>query len=424
MNLKRKIASIIAAGTVLLNATPAFAMSVTLSGNLSGSTNYADLDFDQDVNVDQNNDADVDNSVTIYTNTGANDVKDVASGDVSIDTGDTEVGVAIQNTLNSNVASVDVCGGCVFTGDFKIAQNASGTDNDIAVDVDQDIDVDQDNDADVVNDVDVAAKSGYNKVNDVTGDAEVEVTTGKVVVNPVMIKNTLNSNVAVVGGGDDEDKGTLSAWITGNLSDSDSYIDLDFDQDTDVDQDNDANVANDVDVLGDSGHNEIRDIAGALATIDTGDVEIGVLVDTMANFNTALVADCCLLDLDAGIKENASKSDNDIALDLDNDLDVDQDNDLDCDGGHGYFLLDLFGKGKGGKCSDVDITGLSGSNKVADATSSDDPAIDTGDTGVAVEVENTANANVFQSGSEGEVEIDLDFSELADMLEDLLDLLK
>ena len=432
MDLKKKIASVVAAGSILLNlAAPVLALSVTIDGNLSNSDNFVDLDLNRTTNVDQKNDADVDNDVTVSTNTGGNKVKDVAGGDVEVDTGDTVVGVAVNNTLNSNTALVDNCGGCSLTGDFKISNNASNTDNDIKLDQDNEVDVDQKNNADVDNDVDVTAKSGGNKVKDVTGGSTVEVDTGDVTVNPVVVLNKLNANMALVGG--DGESGSLSAWVTGNLSKSTNFIDLDFDSKTHLNQKNDADVDNDVAVSGNSGYNSVKDVAGAMATIDTGDVEVGVLVDTEANFNWADTNNCCLVSVDAGIKNNASKTDNDIALDLDDNLDVDQKNDLDCDGyGRPWVLSFWRNFRRGDKCSDVDVTAYTGKNAVMDATSGDDPAVDTGKAEVGVEVMNTGNENYFGSGdfdsfpsTDGgsSVVIDLDFGEVLDMLSQILSLL-
>ena len=164
--------------------------------------------------------------------------------------------------------------------------------------------------------------------------------------------------------------------------------------------------------------------------IDTDKVEVGVLVDTMANLNVAMVDDCCISDFLAKIADNGRQTDNDIELDLTDELNVDQDNDLDCDGGKKspFPWLESFWFGKdGGKCADVDITAGSGGNGAADIGGGGlgDPSTDTGPVGVAVEVATTANANHygtgdFDLGDDTSVDIDIDFSGLMELLEDLL----
>ena len=436
MELKKKIAAAIAGGALLLNiASPIAAASYTISGNNSGSDNYIDVKTDRDTTVTQNNDAHVDNSVTIKATTGGNTAKNVAGGDVTIDTGGSNVGVKVDNALNTNVADVNLCNGCATGGEFKISGNNSYTDNDIKYRNDSDVKLTQDNDAKVNNDVNITAGSGYNRVSDVVG-GHVEVDTGMVTVNPVIIKNTLNSNWASLTSGGSDDESTLSAWIVDNNTDSDSYIDLRSDSDLKVRQNNDADIANDVAVAGDSGHNRVRDVAGAGVLIDTGDVEVGVAIDNMANFNWASVEDCCLLGLDLKIAGNNSHSDNDIAVKLDSDTYLNQDNDFDCSGGrnnYGDFLSRFFkggDYGKGGKCSDVNVTAGSGGNSVKDSsTANGDPEIYTGGSAVGVDVSNEANINTIgggeaESGDGGtSVHVNVDFGELTQLLHQLLDLL-
>ncbi|MBI2009728.1 MAG: hypothetical protein HYS86_00980 [Candidatus Chisholmbacteria bacterium] len=430
---QKKIVGALAGASILVSTlTPAvLAASYEISGNGRDSTSLIETDLERKVDVQQDNDADVKNDVTVYTNTGNNKANDNIGGNVSIDTGNTDVGVQISNNLNTNFAEVDNCGGCAFDGEFKIANNGRDSDNTIEFDAESKVEVDQDNDAKVKNYVDVTAKTGDNDANDNNGGS-VEIDTGNVKVNPVAIWNTLNANFARVsnGGGD----GELSARIVGNLRKSANLIDLDFESKVDVQQDNDADVANDVDVYGNSGNNDANDNHGSVE-IDTGNVEIGVLVDTAANFNLADVEDCCLLDLDAKIGENGRDSDNTIELDLEDKLEVDQDNDLDCDGGHkkrgGWGEWgEWWKKDKGGKCADVDLTAKTGDNDANDnGAGGGDPSIDTGDADVAVEVSNSGNVNEFGDGDFDlpgggtSVDIDLDFGGLMELLEELLDLL-
>lgn len=421
MNLTKKMTTAVATMAMLANfALPVAAQ--TISGNNSDSSNYINTDYDYDFDLDQNNDADVNNSVTVSLNSGGNTVKDVVGGEVEVETGDVEAGVQIMNQLNMNVAAFDTCGSCGMAGDFKIADNNSKTDNDIDYDYDSDVDLDQDNDADVENDVDVTGKSGDNEVDDVV-NGDISVKTGKVSINPIIIKNALNANWAVVSSSDEEEEG-VSAWILGNNSDSDNFINLDADHDLDLDQDNDADVENDVAVSAYSGKNDVDDVAGAGVTIDTGDVEVGVMVDTMANFNMAAVEDCCFLgDQETKIADNNVDTDNDIEVDLDLDIDLDQDNDFDCGGGKNWFpWFKGFDKGyKGGSdCNDVDVTGGTGDNEVEDASAGGhDPEIKTGDAAAAVSLSTSANVNVEGT----DVEFDFDFGDVADMLGDLFDLL-
>jgi len=414
------------------------AATYEVSGNGRDSKSFINVDTERKVEVDQDNKADVNNDVTINLDTGRNRANDTVGGNVDIDTGNAEAGVSIDNSLNTNIADVDLCGGCAFSGDALIEGNGRDSKNDIELDSKSKVDLDQNNRAKVDNDVDITGNSGRNRANDTVG-GDVDIDTGNVKVNPVAIWNTLNTNYARVSGGDNE--GSLSARILGNARDSKNFINLDFESKIDLDQDNKANVNNDVTLDLDSGRNRANDTVGGLVDIDTGNIEAGVLVDTAANFNLADVEDCCLLDLDAKIAGNGRDSKNDIAVDLTDKLDVDQDNDLDC-GGHDWWrkrgprqILDgrwpWFDKG-GDKCADVDITGNTGRNKANDTNGGGDgdPAIDTGDADVSVEVYNSGNVNEFGNadfdlpgGGGTSVDIDLDFGGLLELLQDLLGLL-
>jgi len=418
MNTQKKLTTAVATAALFLNfLTPVAAQ--TISGNNTHSSNYVNTDYNYNFNLNQDNNANVNNSVTVSLGSGGNKVKDVVGGEVTIETGKVEAGVEIANQLNMNVASFNTCGSCGLSGDFKIADNNSKTDNDIKYDYKSNVDLNQQNDAKVANDVDVTGTSGGNKVdNAMNGDITVE--TGKVSVYPVAIKNVLNANWAVVASSKKGNDG-VSAWILGNNTDSDNYINIDVDNDLELDQDNDADVVNDVAVGVESGKNEVDDVAGAEVSITTGKVEVGIILDTMANFNMAAIEDCCFLgDQVTKIADNNVDTDNDIEVDLDLDVDLDQDNDFNC--GSGRSLLDRFfkgNKGGSGECNDVDITGGTGGNEVDNASSGGhDPEIKTGGALAAVAVKTSANLNVKGSN----VDFDVDFDEVVDLLEDLFDL--
>lgn len=393
--INKRIASAVATGALLLNsfATPAFAAtSINLSGNGSDSNNTANVNLTKNNTIVQNNTANVTNNVDVSAKTGGNRANDNTGGDVSIDTGNSSVGVAVQNLLNKNSASI----GCCEDGDteVKIAGNGSDSDNDVDLDMDSSNEIFQDNDARVKNDVDVDAKTGHNDADDNTG-GDVSIDTGKAGVS-VGILNALNANFASIGGGDDEGEGSgLSLWIVGNGHDSDNDIDADVDQSNTITQDNEARVYNDLDVDASTGKNDANDNTGGEVLIDTGDAEVEALVANFGNFNWAdLSCDCLFDDVTAKIAENGSDSDSDIDLDLDDSNELFQDN---------YAKAD----------NDLeDLDADTGDNEADDNTgyAGADPSIDTGNAGVGAEVVNQFNAN--QAGIGGDFEFEFDWEEL------------
>src|SRR4030042_4054360 len=411
---EKKFFSAIATSSLLLGSISStiFGATYEISGNGSESESFIDVETERETEVEQKNEADVDNDVKIYANSGENEAEDNTGGDLNIDTGDVEVGVKIENSLNTNMAELDLCDGCGMDGEFKIADNGEGTDNDIKYEAESEVELEQENEGDVDNDVDVTAGSGKNEVDGNT-NGNVTIETGNVTVgdetNPVYIKNSLNLNSAAVSNGGEE--GTLSVWILGNGTDSDNFADLEFESEVELEQENEADVDNDVDIAAFSGENEAEDNTGGFVNIDTGDILVGVLLDTMANFNLAVVEDCCLVDLLAKIADNGDNSDNDIALELEDELEVEQENEGDFD-------------------NEVDLTAESGENEADDNTmGGDDPTIETGAVDAGVEVKNSGDVNTYgdvdfeMPDGETSVDIDIDFGGLVELLEELLALL-
>jgi len=410
-DLKKKVASAIAAGTLLLNlATPAFATSLTLevSGNGSDSDNEVELEYEQEVTVTQTNVANVLNDVKVEAETGGNEAEDNTGGDVEIETGDAEANVTVSNTLNSNVAHVDAC--CLGDVTAKISGNGSDSDNEIELELENEVEVTQANEANVWNYVDVEAETGENEAEDNTGGS-VKIGTGNATTT-VSVSNAANSNSAWVSGGSGSG-GSLSALILDNGSDTDNEIELELENETELTQGNLANILNDVDVEAETGDNEAEDNTGGPVEISTGDATVDVTVDNLVNFNWADIDGCgCLEDILAKISGNGADSDNEIEAELESELEVTQANDFDCK----FTDKDA--------CAKVDAELSTGDNEAEGNTQGgEDPTIETGDANADVEVNNSGNSNVFGDVPDPELEwpwgFDFNFNFSFD-LEDLL----
>lgn len=407
MKFEKTIASAIAAGALLANtALPIFAATtITISRNGSDSNNTGNVSLNTTTTVTQNNVANFSNDVDADADTGDNDVKDNTGGEVDVDTGNATVGVSVNNTANFNTAEVEGC--CAQDAEVLIQGNGSDSDNDADLDLDNHTSVFQNNVADFYNDVDVDADTGDNDVEDNTG-GDVDVDTGKASVG-VWLENTANGNSAVIGGGD-ADGGMLSARILGNGSDSDNEIDLDFNRTQTLQQTNFADFDNDVDVEAETGDNDVEDNTGGETSLNTGAATVLVEVDNMANFNWADLDCGCLMDVEAKVSGNGSDSDNDIIANLDDHRTVLQFNDA-------WFDNDL-----------DEIEAETGDNDVEDNTGEvdedSDPSLDTGEAGVSIGVENSANSNGY--GDDGG-DMDWDFPSMGFSLNlsfDLSDLLE
>src|SRR3990172_256461 len=358
-DLQKKVVTAFAAATLLVNsALPAFAgTTLIISGNGSSSDNTADVnlnstttvvqsneaDIDNDVHVNadtggnsaddntggevdletgditnkveldkksttelfQNNEADVDNDVHVYADTGDNSADDNTGGSVTLKTGDIDVkSIEITNALNSNSARVGGGGGGAGDLSAWIIGNGSNSDNDIDLDLDRSVTLVQSNEADVENKVKVYADTGDNSADDNTG-GEIDVETGDIDVK-VALDTWANFNWAEVDCPclfDD-----ILAKIAENGTDSDNDIKAELGSDLAVFQGNcaednveagslggkhrrghDCGIENDVKIDGDTGDNDTDDNTGGLdgadPSLSTGDIDADVQVDNAGNVN-------------------------------------------------------------------------------------------------------------------------------------------
>jgi hypothetical protein len=395
MNITKKIASGVAAAALLLNtALPILAeTTLEITGNGDSALSTINVESEQSTGVIQDNDAFVANEITVMANTGANDASRNTGGEVTVDTGDAEVDVAVSNMVNSNQAEVECCD----TGDVDALIKGNGTDSDNHItltlnddddgkDGEANIGVVQTNNADVHNGVTVMANTGENSAGRNTG-GDVEIKTGDVKANDgISISNTLNSNSAYVGGGGGA--GALSARIVGNGENSLNTIDLEQENAVLVTQLNDAFVANQVGLIANTGNNWAGRNTGGNVLIDTGKVDVDVTFDTKANFNWADVDCGCLFGgLVAEIKKNGTDTHNHITADTDSETFTVQSN---------YARSGAF-------LNMASLAGNTGDNSAGRNTgdSLGDPAIYTGNAIIDVEVMNSGNSNVLGDGPGG-----------------------
>lgn len=412
---QKAIASSIVTGSLLVNSVlPVFATTtIEISGNGTGSNNTSSAGFTQSTTVVQSNVADVFNQVDADADTGSNSANDNTGGDVSIETGDADTDVSVENTLNQNSAQVDCCVG----GDTEIliSGNGSHSNNTANIGLGNSTNVFQDNYADVKNLVWADADSGDNKASGNT-NGDVSINTGDAHTG-VTLATTANSNSATVGGNGHSAGGSLSVRILGNGTGSNNTIALGLSDVLALVQSNVADVYNKVDADAETGDNKANDNTGGNVEIETGDADVDVSIDNMVNFNWA-DADCgCLLeDLLVKIAENGSDTNNTISAGLGSDLTVFQGNCAE-DGPQGASKGDCELENK------VDADATTGENNAKDNTgeSGGDPSINTGDADNDVEIENSGNSNVYGASSDWELpewDFNLNFSfDLSDLLD-------
>jgi hypothetical protein len=394
----KKTAVALATGSLVFGSFMPMALAelnLEISGNAGDTTNTVQVSSSSTNVVTQTNSANIENNVQISTNSGDNQANQNNGGDTAVSTGNATAAVSVNNNANSNSASVDNCGGCVNGINATVSGNASDTTNTVGVALSATTHLTQDNTADVENNVHVVANTGGNEANKNNG-GDVSIETGNADVDDISVSTNVNANHAVVGGGD-SNGGDLSLMIVGNAADSINTIGLNLANSTVVTQTNDADIENNIRVKAVTGYNEANQNNGGDTEIDTGDADVEVAVDNMANFNHAVLDDCCLADGTAKISGNGFGSTNTLGLNLLTATFATQDNTLECDEKDG--------------CANVAIESLSGHNSANENNTEvdGDPSIDTGGADASVDVDNSANANGLSVGGDVVDEIEFEF---------------
>lgn len=141
-------------------------ITAKIAGNGADSENEIELKLRKNATVTQDNEAKVKNLVWADANTGDNRANRNTGGNVSIDTGDADVLVAVDNLLNFNFADIECC----FTGlEAKILDNGADSENEIEVKRYNENGTWQDNLAYLKNKLWGDADTGNNKVKENTG---------------------------------------------------------------------------------------------------------------------------------------------------------------------------------------------------------------------------------------------------------------
>jgi len=290
LTIKNKTAALVTSFAMMAyTVMPVFAAvegQATNDTTGANSDNVSTISVQQSSTLVQNNNANIDNKVQLQLNTG-NNTANKNTGDGSVKTGSVAFGTALSNKVNSNVASLDACGGCDM--DIQTSNTKTGADswNETEVELVKTNDVFQTNKADVDNTVKADVNTGGNKANKNTTSGSV--LTGDV-EGTVLVDNVLNRNLASMRGGNGGSTLDASNDTTGADSDNESSIDVIFANL--VSQSNWADVDNDVDLDINTGNNTANKNTG-IGEVVTGNADLGVALDTLANENFLDFSGCC-----------------------------------------------------------------------------------------------------------------------------------
>jgi len=268
--------------------TLARAEELVISGNGSSSVNEVNVASDNTTSVVQNNNTGVTNIVNANTNTGGNTASENTGENVNLDTGNSQVEVAVVNSVNSSeVEGQGCCGSAVNSG---ISGNGENSLNNLTISQLVYNSINQTNNASITNDVNVYGNTGNNSANENSGNVNIQ--TGNVKVQATIVNQNVNISHVNYGSGGF----SLSALINGNGSGSVNSLTANFSNNNNVNVNNVSNIYNNLDINADSGNNTANGNLGNVS-IKTGDVFIGAFLDNAANHNLVDI-DCCDFDPD------------------------------------------------------------------------------------------------------------------------------
>lgn len=282
----KKLATLVGSAVLLaVTIVPALAAGNNCENSTTGplSNNTCTIINKDKVIVNNVNDAQIVNKVSTNANTGYNSASMNTLGG-SITTGNATSNVTVGNVANINTTNVTA--GLSANGGNNGSNSITGpmSNNTIWLENKQRVEINNSNTATVFNKVDVDSNTGYNAANTNTGPASV--TTGDARLG-LRVDTHVNDNYNLIQGSAGGGSNTAENMTTGPLSNNTVSIFNKYK--AIVNNVNDLQVKNFVDAEANTGYNEAKTntLGGS---IDTGDSDAGVGVDTEGNINTTRVA--------------------------------------------------------------------------------------------------------------------------------------
>ena len=303
--------------------------SITIgnTGNGADSTNSGSISLVDNNNTNQTNSAFVVSDMNLLSDSGNNSADKNTGGDNTITTGDANVTGTILNSVNTNVAGVNIAefnvlddhtgdiildfsGACPVSGcttdNFNVVNSGNGASstNNAEIDALTNNNTFQANDAVLENNMTLTAETGDNTAdkntggdnNITTGDANVAANilnfannniAGNVVYGVVNIFGNLIGDIILPGGITIPccSGGDINIANTRNGSNSTNTTDVNLTDNTDYNQFNSASISNNLIFDANSGNNDVSDNTGGNSSVTTGDTSITAQVMNIANAN-------------------------------------------------------------------------------------------------------------------------------------------
>lgn len=293
------------------------AIEVVISDNGSGS-NEVVVNQSTQIEVTQTNEAIIVNDVESSADTGNNDFVANEGTDTSIATGNVVSETEIANSLNSSQVEVGCCEANSI--EAKVSGNGSFSSNEINVNSNNLINVNTSNVTNIKNIVEGSANTGRNKANYNTG-ADVVIKTGNIKVKSDTENGINFSSVKVLASNP-----SANISIFDNGSSSESKVVLNINSANNVYQNFSSDIGNYIVWDLSTGKNEAILNSGGDVEINTGDIDLGIFINNLANIGGVEI-DCCEDIIDPNDSDDGDEDDNDDNHSDDGGNDDEDDND-------------------------------------------------------------------------------------------------
>lgn len=310
-------------------------VNVVNEGNGHESENDASIDQTAETNAFQNNDAAIENELSLLADSGNNTANRNTGGDSTIDTGDANVTANVLNFANNNIAGnviyavVNIYGDLVGNiimpeeqlatccGGNVSASNSGNGDKSIntsSTEVSDDANISQFNNVDIENNLVFDSNTGNNEVSKNTGGNNA-IETGDTSIIAQTI-NVANMNLVggnywlvlvneagqwvgrIIGASDDanvagsdtmqfivNDEGEIAVVNKDNGPGSTNTSTATQDTNTTITQLNDARIVNNVNLTANTGNNSTSRNTGGDSSIKTGDATVVANIVNFVNNN-------------------------------------------------------------------------------------------------------------------------------------------
>ena len=288
-NLKKKFESLIVFLSIysFILAPYAKASEFVVSENGTGSANEVVSQNTTETIVTQENTADVANNVDVNANTGGNTASGNTGGDTTIDTGDTQTDVTLDNQVNtSNVESTECC---VGETNVLITGNGEGSKNSIDLTGSSQTDVYIDQFATITNNITGYINTGKNIANNNTGGS-TSIETGDINVKTEITDARVNLGMVTASSGNGE---SVTAKISENGEGTINTISALFNNYVNSRITNISKVDNNVSWYLNTGGNEANGNTGGDVLIKTGDINLDILINNFINLGITHIDNCC-----------------------------------------------------------------------------------------------------------------------------------